>query len=236
MKKIISKIGFIFILLLLFCNLNTINSKAILVDEADILTQEEEDYLNKLLDEKGKELDTNLVVYTFESDTYIDDYFHNWYTANHNNTLKGSIIYAINMKARNILICGYGNMDYLRFSDESDIVIDSASFLKTANYKDSIEYFANNISSSKNGYTLKMCLIFGAGNLILAIIIMAAIVCTAGGKVTVNHRNYIDKSKSRIFNNRDIYINTTTTKHKKQSSSSGGSGGSSRGSGGHASF
>lgn len=212
-------------------------------DEANILTDEEEETLSMEINEVEKQINGNLLIYTYSENDNIDYHVDSWYTNIFpllNTSIKdGTFIYAINMETRTTLIIGYDAFDKYNFSDNSSIVTDSARYLSNEEYLKSCEYFIYNINSYRTMYIVKKVIIFLVVDFIIVFLIMFSLVHNSGGKRTTTFRNYLNKNKSTIYGERDIYLRKTVTKHAKSSSSSSGghsSGGHSHGSGGHGHF
>lgn len=232
MKNI--NIKFILFLIIALFLFKPINVSAGIVDDADILTEAEEKELTVLLEKQEKNIKANIIVYTLNSNVYIDDAVDDWFVANCPTKYDGSIIYAIDMKSRTTLIIGYDDMKHLSFGDDKGIVEKTASYLRTSDNAGSVRYFIDNIDEEISKQETIRLVVMGLINLAVSVFVMFCVVRNAGGKETVNHKDYVQLGKSRIFNRRDIYLRTEVHKTRKSSSSSGGSGRS--GSGGHGHF
>lgn len=229
-----------FILLMLaFLFIFTVPVSADIYDEADIFTESEEKELLNLLEKKEDEIKANLVIITTTSNGDVEELTKSKFRKNIPNEYPGSITYGIQITSideygkfhGNTTIIGFDEMSNIKVSNEASIQVETDNLLKAGNYSKAAIYFINNINESiKSQKTVQTLITLGI-NLLIATAVMFVTVFNAGGKITVTHNNYLKLDKSRIFNQRDIYLRTTITKTKKASSSgSGKAGNSSRGS------
>jgi len=142
---------------------------------------------------------------------------------------------------RRVEIQGYGTMeDIITYSRIDRILDDVQPLLSDGKYQEAITQFTEhvsyylkhpNTSLSKNSlffqfwFQLLISLAIGA----ITVGIMAF---HSSGRVTTNARTYLDSSKSRLVDNRDIYLRTTTTRVRKPQNNGGSKGTGGRSSGG----
>lgn len=230
-------------------------------DKADILTTEEENMLNDLCNESGKEVKTDIVICTDNINggankrkKYLEDFHDN------NNFGYGSkedvtyILINMNSKNRGFEIQAYGErQEHVNGDRINNIVSKMTPILKEGKYYDALQLFVDMVynymldepseqeikeafaNSDKSEYeednNVMKMIISLAIGFILSGIIVGILVSNSSGAITVSGADYIDKSKRSLLRRNDIYIRTTVTKVKKQSSNNTGIGGGS-GSGG----
>lgn len=209
----------------------------ILVDDADLLTPEEEEKVSAQLTDLGKKQRLTAVVLTMNSagSQDLSNYVEN-YCEEHNYP-KHCVFLAVNMDPANreVLVHGYGKCKlYVNSKRAQQITDGMVPDMSAGNYYDGILYYIDQVDyymNHKAEVLIPRIALELLGSMLIASMFVLVLVLSSGGKNTTNCNTYLDSSSSRLLAKRDIYTHTTTTRHKKQSSSSSGKSGGGGGGG-----
>ena len=138
-------------------------------------------------------------------------------------------------------IQGYGTMeDIITYSRIDRILDDIQPLLSEGKYQEAITKFTEHVSYylehpnttlSKNNlffqFWFQLLISLAIGGITVGIMAYHS-----SGRVTTNARTYLDSSKSRLVDSKDIYLRTTTTRVRKPQNNGGSKGTGGRSSGG----
>ncbi len=212
------------------------------IDQADILTPEEENLIAENLSVVGTKHHIKIIVYTLnDSVGNIDNYITEF--KDRQNYPKDCVILAINMlpSNRQIHVQGYGKAHrYIANQRAQSITDNMVSDCQNEQYYNAIRYFVTTVDydmSHKIEVVLPTLGLILLGSMLFSGMIVFFIVYTSGGRNTTSVNTYLDFSSSKLLAKRDIYTHTTITRHKRESSSNNrSSGGGSSHSSGTSSF
>lgn len=226
---------------------NTRNNAGLIVtenrvfDQADLLSDAEEQSLERDIKQVRQEKKTDIVMVTTNdaegksSEAYADD-FYDTHDFGYEDSHGTGILFLIDMDNRNIWISTSGAcMKYYtssRIEDAIDTVYDE---LKAGQYAVVFSGLLSSVSEymyDDTGFDmayLGYAAIIGA---ILAGLVLLCLVVNRGGSVTVSSGSYLVASSKDVYRRSDIHYDTVVHKRKIESSSSGGGGGSHHSSGG----
>lgn len=220
------------------------------IDDANLLSSDDKEDLNKLANKYSKKHDTSIVVITTD-DTYelsTTDYASNYYDTyihGEDGYNDNCVLFLIDMDHRSTNIFAYEDAAIRMDTKRSDKILDVvAPKLKNGEYEDAIQTFikkTNTYLGTKPNIDPDNIFFQIWFQLLLAIIIGAAsvgiMVHNSGGRVTTNSTTYLDHGNSKLTGCYDHYIRTTTTRTKKPENDNNSGGGSSGGTtGGGSSF
>lgn len=224
-------------------------TKKLIYDEANLLTEEEYMELNAMANEYGAKRETDMIIITSNNEDNTDvelmteDFYDEQapgYDKPHGNT----VILTLDMKNRDVYLAGFYKAEELLDDGRLDRIREKITpNLSNGDYKLAFEKYiktAHKYMGFKPGVDPDNPL-FNFGFQLIAALVVGGIVVgimtyRSGGLVTVNRRTYEDASTSGIVDRQDQYLRTTTTKRKierSSSSSSGGGGGGGITGGGH---
>ncbi|MCM3041550.1 TPM domain-containing protein [Paenibacillus motobuensis] len=228
-----------------------VETKKLIYDKANLLTEEEYLELNKLANELGAKRDTDIMLITTNNDQNLDvvaitqNFYDNQapgYDKPHGNT----VLLTLDMRNREVYIAGFYNAKQYLGDDRVDKIRGKiSSDLSAGNYKQAFEEYIQSsyeymgIKPGVNPDNILFNIWFQLGGaLAIGAIVVGIMAARTGGRVTVSRRTYEDGSTSGIVGKEDRYIRTTVTKQKIEkssgsSSSSGGGGGGGITGGGH---
>lgn len=236
-KKRKSVIRTIFLLLLLCLLLPISNTSAketdknYIIDDADILTSDQEAELNSLAKKYSKERKIDiLILTTIDTQGYntmeYSDQFYNDFINDVPEYNKHCVILCIDMLQRKKSINIYQDAQKKIDTNRSQKIIDQITpDLKADRYYDAFKIYLKKVhyysgySLNVNPDSLFLQLWF---QLLLAILIGAVavgiMIYHSGGRITTNSRTYLDSENSRLTGSYDNYIRTTVTRVKKPDS------------------
>lgn len=226
-------------------------SKVYVTDDAGILTQEEEEKLQKLCEEASEGCETDIVIMTMRTgkdysvlDNYVRDIINEKYGYNGTSNPPDAVVYAIDMVSRADRIVTSGKAQTDITQQKLDSIRENAEKkLADGDYYEGCKKYISGIQGQLNHHvTYKVekswpgaALCAGVASL-LTVLIMRNSTKT---KMTVNSRTYQNKGY-RIIQREDQLVNTTVVTRNIETSSysggrsgGGGGGGNSGSSGGH---
>lgn len=226
-------------------------TKKLIFDKANLLTEDEYLKLNKLANELGAKRDTDIIIITTHNDQNLDvvaitEKFYDTQAPGYDKPHGNAVLLTLDMRNREVYLAGfYKAKDYL-----GDDRLDKIRGKITPDFSegDYGQGFEKYIRTSykylgfKPGVNPDNIMFNIWFQLALALAIGAIVVGTmaarTGGRITVSRQTYEDGSTSGIVGKEDRYIRTTVTKQKIEkssgsSSSSGGGGGGGITGGGH---
>ena len=210
-------------------------------DQADLLSDAEEQSLERDIKQVRQEKKTDIVMVTTNdaegknSEAYADD-FYDTHDFGYEDSHGTGILFLIDMDNRNIWISTSGAcMKYYtssRIDDAIDTIYDE---LKSGQYAlvfsgllSSVSEYMYDDTGFDMGYLGYAAIIGG----ILAGLVLLCLVVNRGGSVTVSSGNYLVGSSKDVYRRSDVHYDTVVHKRKIESNSSGGGGGSHHSSGG----
>ncbi|WP_054954955.1 TPM domain-containing protein [Paenibacillus dakarensis] len=213
-------------------------TKQLIFDNAELLTQEEKNELNELANEYGADRETDIIILTADSAPN-DDYeqmtedFYDEYGPGYDKKHGNAVILTIVMATRDVHLEGYykaeeyldsGRLDKIRNKitpalSSGDYRLAFEQYIKTAH-----RYMGFKPGVNPDNILFNIWFQLGGAVVIggIAVFVMAY---RSGGRVTVTRRTYEDTSTSGILAHEDRYLHTTTTKRKIERNTGGGSGG-----------
>lgn len=246
MKKIIS-----FILVLLLCASLTVLASAAytnetLIDDADLLTDLEEQILRSEFEQIGQEFGAQIcgVTTNFTEGGDVDYYVNRLYDMGGYGygSQKNGVLLLISMDLREFRILSNGfASDAIGPGEIIDISDAITSDLTDGDYAEALDTFAKECEKYLDGYingypfqmgkTLRTSLLIGFGIGLLVVLIMVAQLKSVRKQDRAS--DYVRAGSMRITQANDIFLYRNVTRTVKQSSSSGSrSSGSSRSTGG----
>lgn len=213
--------------------------KDLVVDDADLLTDAEEQELESILASVGDEWEYDIVVYTvdaigvYSAHIYAERFFDdNGYGRGDN--ADGAIL-LISMAERDWGIFGTEMSD----SDAAEIGENITPYLSNGDYFGAFEAFAGEVDSFKSFPFMKNLIIAFVIALVIALIVVTSMKGKLKSVRNVDHaREYVRKDSFKLTHSRDLYLYSTVSRvAKPKNTSSGGSrGGGSRGGGASGKF
>lgn len=224
------------------------DNKTYVIDDAGILTSEEEQKLTDMCRKASKNCQLDIVIITMNKnldyspmDNYLRSILEEQYGYEETGTDCEAVVYGIDMTSRADRIVTSGrarssisqsSLDSIRESAE-DKLAEGDYYAGCKKYIKGIERKLNVNMLSRLTYYMPVKILI---SLVAAVIAVLAMMSSARSKMTVNSTEYTKNHGYKMNDRRDVFINTTITKrHIEKSSSSGGSsgGGNSGSSGGH---
>lgn len=264
------KFGFIAILCLIFSSFILVDfiqeslkpmvvtateTKDYVIDDANVLSDIEEDQLEKLCKTASDSVNCDIVIITFSygydgsvMDKYVRNILETEYGFNGSGSNCDACAYAIDMTSRADRIVTSGVAKSSISQSKLDSIREKAeSKLANGNYYGGCSKFVNGIKAAiidgthvpttkeklSEHFAIKLLIALFAATIITFIA-----VSNAKAKTTTTDMTYVKNHKYNVNAREDVFINTTVTKRKieRSSSSSGGGsfgGGNSGSSGGH---
>ncbi|WP_339158223.1 TPM domain-containing protein [Paenibacillus sp. FSL W8-0186] len=224
-------------------------TKKLIYDEANLLTEEEYMELNAMANEYGAKQETDIIIITSNNEDNTDvelmtEDFYDEQAPGYDKPHGNAVILTLDMKNRDVYLAGFYKAEELLDDGRLDRIREKITpNLSNGDYKLAFEKYiktAHKYMGFKPGVNPDNPL-FNFGFQLIAALVVGGIVVgimtyRSGGRVTVNRRTYEDASTSGIVDRQDQYLRTTTTKRKIErstSSSSGGGGGGGITGGGH---
>ena len=238
MKKIFI---FIIVSLLVACSVVSVSAKDkdLVVDNASLLTQDQEAKLETYLAQIGDEWEYDIVIYTVEkigvksAHYYAEEFFDgNGYGRGDN---KDGAILIISMAERDWGVFGTEMDDY----DAEVIGENIVSYLSNGDYYEAFTAFADEVDNFKSYPFLSNLILFFVIGLVVAFIVVSVMKNQLKSvKMAENAKDYIRKDSFILTHSRDLYLYSTVSRvaRPKNTSSSGGGGGGSRGGGSSGKF
>lgn len=243
MKRLVLVLMSLFIFLCV-CGFDSPSKKV--YDNANLLSESEEESLNRLCMDAREKVKADFVIVTVDSldgksvEAYADNFYDEMGFGYEKKMGTGSII-LISMKEREFTFSTSGDCVDLFSKAASDKIIHEVSpFLSEGNYYEAFttyvamtkEYIENGGEWNESKVTDILICIFLA--LIVAFIAVWIMCSGSKSKMTVNGYTYANGHKSDIIRQHDVYIRTSTIRrHIETTPSGGGNGGSRIGSSGN---
>ena len=209
------------------------------IDEADLLTFEEEQALEELAEDFRIETNVDAVVLTVNSlngqpiVSFADDYYdHNGYGIG---TEYSGVILVVSMAERELYISTCGDVIRKLSDNELDNIIDSVSYwLSNGAYYDAFEtYFGmvplyletgsdhgHEVAYTKPGVNWLLSLLIGAVTAGVAVLVMSGTMNTKRQQRSAE--DYMKRSSFDLRNRQDIFLYSNVTKTKIQQNNGGG--------------
>lgn len=228
MKKLI----FVFALLLAL-TFSAAASGELLVDEADILTAQEEERLRQELESIGREYNLDAAIVTVDSingwdiEYYTEDYY------DQNGYDEDGVILLISMQEREWCIFGSGEGGEIFTSSVIDQLGEKIEDeLSDGAYADAFETFIQqcryHIDGSRNGYPFKagtaiiVALVLGLLTALITTGVMRGQLKSVRRKYTAT--DYLKPGSMQVTHAHELYLYSNVSRIRRQQSSSGGSG------------
>lgn len=238
MKKI-SVLILVALLISLFAMTASAESKDLVVDNADLLTDGEEAALEEYLSQIGDKWDYDIVIYTvdhigpYPAHIYAEEFFDgNGYGRGEN---KDGAILLVSMAERDWGVFG----TEMSSSDAESIGEDIVSYLSRGDYYRAFIAFADEVDDFKSFPLFSNLIIF----LIIGFVVAIITVSVMKGKLksvrmAANAKEYVRRDSFKLNHSRDLYLYSTVTRvaRPKNNSSGGHGGGGSRGGGASGKF
>lgn len=219
-------------------------------DDANLFSNKEEKLLEQAYATSSQNAGIDIILITSDdtkgksSKVFLEDFFDEAYAANA--IKKDTVLFLINMEARNLTIQGYGSCEVSISDDRIEYILDDitpmmsdGNYVETASlFAKEAEYYAGETNKrsyygGKQPFYLKPWFLA-----IVAVVIGGITICimtvNAGGKVTTTSNTYLNADSPGVISHHDHFMYTSVTKVKRESSDSGGrsSGGGGTSSGG----
>lgn len=227
-----------------------VETKKLIYDKANLLTEEEYIELNKLANELGAKRDTDIMIITTNNDQNLDvvvitEKFYDTQAPGYDKPHGNAVLLTLDMRNREVYLAGFYKAEYYLGDDRLDKIRGKITpDFSEGDYKQGFEKyirtsykymdFKPGVNPDNILFNIWFQLI---GALAIGAIVAGIMAARTGGRVTVSRRTYEDGSTSGIVGKEDRYIRTTVTKQKIEkssgSSSSGGGGGGGITGGGH---
>ncbi|OMF00755.1 TPM domain-containing protein [Paenibacillus sp. FSL H7-0942] len=223
-------------------------SKNLIYDEANLLSEQEISELNLLANQYGAERQTDFVIYTSNNEEHkseillTEDFYDDQgfgYDKKHGN----AVILTIDMYNRKMYLAGfYKGEEYIDNGRADKITAKIAPDVSDGNYRLAFEKYLElsyEYMDLKPGVNPDNILFKTWFQLAVSVaiggIVVGVMTHRSGGRVTVNRATYEDSSNSSVIDRQDRYIRTTVTKRKieKNNNNGGGGGGGGTTRGGH---
>lgn len=209
-------------------------------DDADLLSEEEEQELENLCLEYIEKTESDIVIHT--TDTldgkeifeYADDYF-DYNGFGYDEEMGDGLVFVIDMADRELAISTSGKLvDMLSKSQTEDMISDIAPYLTEGEYYQGCEEFLDSFLKEYN-YSIVESYKEDKNEKLLATILEIVVALIIGGivtgiaysghntKMTVNGYTYAKEHKCEVRRRSDIYTNTTKTVRVIENNSSSGS-------------
>ncbi|MBM7567068.1 TPM domain-containing protein [Paenibacillus sacheonensis] len=225
-------------------------TKNLIYDKANLLTQQEWDELNALANRYGAKRETDIIILTstnaenqdvqLKTENFYDDQAPG-YDKPHGN----AVILTMDMRNREVYLAGFGKaetalddsrLDKIRSKMTPDLT--RAEYAKAFERYITLSYTYMGYKPGVNPDNILFALWFQLGAaLIIGGIIVTVMVYRSGGRVTVSGATYENRGTSGVLEHADQYIRTTVTKTKipknNGSGSRGGGGGTTGGGSSH---
>ncbi|WP_339258289.1 TPM domain-containing protein [Paenibacillus sp. FSL R5-0713] len=223
-------------------------SKNLIYDEANLLSEQDKVELNALANQYGAERQTDFVIYTSNNEEHkseillTEDFYDDQgfgYDKKHGN----AVILTIDMYNRKMYLAGfYKGEEYIDNGRADKITAKIAPDVSDGNYRLAFEKYLElsyEYMDLKPGVNPDNILFNTWFQLAVSVaiggIVVGVMTYRSGGRVTVNRATYEDSSNSSVIDRQDRYIRTTVTKRKieKNNNNGGGGGGGGTTRGGH---
>lgn len=221
------------------CSINAAaESSRKVYDNGELLSEDEEQRLEKELERASAACGHDIIVYTVRSlEGYTVERRSERAADSINAGINGSgILYLVAIEDREYDIFTFGDMDrIMRSSDRDRLAGELAPYLSRGDYYSAFSKFGERArAAAEKGIVITFypqALFIGAVVAFIAVLVMVSGMKTTRPEITAG--NYTKSGSFRVTRSRDIYLYTSVSRVKIQSSSSGGHSG--HRSGGHSS-
>lgn len=229
-----------FILILLILTVQPVTAHGYkIVDDAQILTSNEELVLNQTAEAIADKYDMDVAIVVIETlngkhlETYASDYFRGAYGLGSKNS---GIIFLVTMAEQEWTVRTFGNAaDAVSDYDIDEIMDSILDDLSSGNYHEAFSGFLDGVENEYKAYAnrgffrLLIALLIGAAIAGIALYFMRRNMNTA--RAQHGARSYMTDSSYNLYQCQDVYLYSRTSRVRKQQSSHTGShgGGGSRG-------
>jgi uncharacterized protein len=213
-------------------------SKTLVYDKANLLSQQEEDELNALANKYGAERETDILILTSLNTENQDvqlktEDFYDTQAPGYDKPHGNAVILTMDMKNRQVYLAGFGKAETYLDSGRLDKIRSAiTSDLTSGHYEKAFERYiklSHKYMGFKPGVNPDNILFNLWFQLIAAVavggIVVGIMVYRSGGRITVSRGTYEDSGTSGVLEHADQYINTTVTRRKIPKNNSRGSGG-----------
>lgn len=213
-------------------------SKNLIYDEANLLSEQEESELNALANEYGAERQTDFIILTTNNTENQDvelltEDFYDEQALGYDKAHGNAVILTMDMNFREVYLAGfYKAEDYLDNGRLQAIRSRITPDLSNGDYMLAFEKFIKlsyEYMGYKPGVNPNNILFNGWFQLAVSVaiggIVVGVMAYRSGGRVTVNRATYEDSSNSSVIDRQDRYIRTTVTKQKIERNNNNGGGG-----------
>lgn len=224
-------------------------TKTLIFDKAGLLTREEAEELNALANRLGAKRETDIIIVTTDNPDQEDvmvltQNFYDEMAPGYDRPHGNAVILTVDMYHREIYLAGFYKAEQYLDDSRLDLIRDQIiPYLSDGDYRTAFEIYikkAHQYMGIRPGVDPENLLFQTWFQLTISCIIGGVVVGMmayhSGGRVTVNHRTYEDKSTSGVVKQYDRYLRTTVTKRKIPENDSrpggwggGGGGGVTRG-------
>lgn len=219
------------------------SQKQYVIDDADILTDKEEEKLQKACEKASDGCKTDVCIITARTGLdysdlvdYARDIINEKYGYNGNSSTPDAIVYIVDMKSRAdwLVTSGIAKTDISQSNlekmiDKSEPLLTKGEYYKAFDkYIDNVQKYLNKSFSYKvmKYFPIKLLI-----SLVVAVIVVLIMMHNAKSKMTVNENTYTKDHKVEVRQRYDRFVNTTVVTRTIESSSSSGSSGGSGGGG-----
>ncbi|QHW31893.1 TPM domain-containing protein [Paenibacillus rhizovicinus] len=226
-----------------------VGPKNLIYDQANLLSQQEEDELNALANRYGADRETDIIVYTSNNAENRDvqrltEDFYDEHGPGYDKMFGNAVILTMDMKNRGIYVAGFGKAETDLDNGRVDKVINAITpDLTRGDYAKAFETYITlthkymGFKPGVNPDNILFAIWFQLGAaLVVGAIVVGVMVYRSGGRITVNRSTYEVAGTSGVLDHSDQYLRSTVVKSKIERNKGGGSGGGGGGgtsSGGH---
>lgn len=205
------------------------------IDEAGLLSESEEESLNKLCNKVSKNCGIDMIVVTLkngydyeEFDNYMEKLVADKYgNYKYSDNEYSAVVYGIDIKSRADRFCATGKAR-VNVSDGtySDMCKKSESYLSEDDYYAGIKSFVKGVNVKLNDsivfklfykWYIKLAI-----SVVVAVIVVLIMMYNAKAQMSVSSTTYTKDHKFKVNAQRDVFINTTVVTRRIQSNNGGG--------------
>jgi len=257
-KQHLILMGFCMLITFLFVNVSVTKATAVeedtilhIYDNADLLSTNEIDGLEKMCKDYGNEAGIDIVILTHndskakDAEVYIEDFYDTKLYGNHTD----SVILLVDMYNRDVCIESYGLAETYIHSNRGDVIIEeitpdlsgkqyysafesyikqSAAYMKDdANLNYDHDYiYSEDPTVTNNSESLLVNPIFQLLlSLVIGGIVVGIMAYHSTGTMETGGSTYLDNNNSALIGKRDDYIRTQVTRVRKPTNNTTGGGG-----------
>src|SRR5699024_8638795 len=214
-------------------------------DEADLLTETEEEELAALAEKNSEQHETDFLILTTKDvgdqdvEEYMGDFYDDTapgYDQPHGNT----VLFTLDMQNREMYLAGFQKGEEYLSNERIELVLDQVfPLIAEENYAQGFGQYittASDYMRYKPGVNPENPFYTWWVQLGIAVLLAGAVVFfmayRSGGKVTTTPRTYMDHHNTKVNRRRDRYVNRSVTRRKKPENNNKGGDGPKIGGGG----